>query len=60
MVESAFGMFLVKRRNTKSNVWQNLSFLATEDEKVVEKEQDKTICWSCGKIFSQKEATLQT
>ena len=49
MAESAFGMYLVKKRNTKSNVWQNFALMATEDGKIVEKEQDKPICRSCGK-----------
>ena len=54
MVESAFGMFLAKKRNTKNNVWQNFSLMATEDGKVVEKEQDKLICRSCGKgVFAK-------
>lgn len=47
--EHAFGMFLVKKKNTKSTVWQNFGLVATEDGKINEKEQDKPICRSCGK-----------
>ena len=49
MAERAFGMFLVKKRNTKSAVWQNFGLMATEDGKINEKEQDKPICRSSGK-----------
>ena len=44
-----FGVYLVKKHNTKSNVWQNFGLMASEDGKIVEKEQDKPICRSCGK-----------
>ena len=49
MAEPAFGVFLMKKRNTKSNVWQSFGLMATEDGKIIEKEQDKPICRSCGK-----------
>ena len=39
----------MKKRNTKSAVWQNFGLMATEDGKINEKEQDKPICRSCGK-----------
>ena len=42
-------MFLVKKKNTMSNVWQNFSLMATEDGKVVGKEQKKLMFLSCGK-----------
>ena len=49
MVEHVFGMYLVKKRNTKSNVWQSFGLMATEEGMIIEKEQDRTICRSCGK-----------
>ena len=49
MAESLFDLFLVSKRNTKSSVWQNFGVMATEDSKVIKKEQEKTICRTCGK-----------
>ena len=40
MAESLFGLLLVRKRNTKSSVWQNFGLMATEDSKVIEKEQE--------------------
>ena len=56
MTECAFGMFLVKKRNMKSAVWQNFGLMATEDGKINEKEQDKPMCRSCGKGVLAKES----
>ena len=39
----------MRKQNTKSNEWQNFSIVSTEDGKIIEKEQDKPICQSCGK-----------
>ena len=49
MTESLFGLLLVRKRNTKSSVWQNFGFMATEDSKVIENEQEKPISQTCGK-----------
>ena len=49
MAESLHGMFLVRKKNTKSSVWHNFGMMATEDGRVIEKEQDKPICRTCGK-----------
>ena len=49
MAESLFGMFLVRKRNTKSSVWHNFGLMATQDGKAIETEQDKPICRTCGK-----------
>ena len=49
MAESLFGLFLVRKGNTKSNVWQDFCLMVTEDGKVIEKEQEKPICQTCGK-----------
>ena len=43
-----FGVYLVKKPNTKSKVWQNFGITATEDGKIIEKEKDKPICRTCG------------
>ena len=46
MMESVFGLFfLAKKRNTKVVVmWQNFSLIATEDRKIIGKEQGKWMC----------------
>jgi len=49
MAESLHGMFLVRKKNTKSSVWHNFGVMATEDGRVIEKEQEKPICRTCGK-----------
>ena len=54
MAEQVFGQFVVKKKNTKSSVWQLFSLLATENGKVVEKEQDRPICRTCGKRVQAK------
>ena len=40
MAESLFGLLSVRKRNIKSSVWQNFGLMATEDSKVIEKEQE--------------------
>ena len=54
MAEWVLGQYVVKKKNTKSSVWQHFSLLATEDGKVVEKEQDRPICRTCGKRVQAK------
>ena len=54
MAEQVFGQFVAKKKNTKSSVWQHFSLLATEEGKVIEKEQDRPICRSCGKRVQAK------
>ena len=54
MAESLFSLLLVCKRNTKSSVWQNFGVMATEDGKVIEKEQEKPICQTCGKDILAK------
>ena len=49
MAESLHGMFLVRKKNTKSSVWHNFGVMATEEGRVIEKEQEKPICRTCGK-----------
>ena len=49
MAESLFGLFLVRKRNAKSSVWQNFGLMATENGKVIDKEQENPICRTCGK-----------
>ena len=46
MAEQVFGQCVAKKKNTKSSVWQHFSLLATEEGKVIEKEQDRPICRS--------------
>ena len=56
MTESLFGWFLVRKRSTKSSMWQNFGLMATEDGMVIEKEQfvEHTV-----KVSSPKAATPQ-
>lgn len=49
MAEKALGHCVVKKKNTKTSAWLHFSLLATEDGKVIKKEQDRPICMSCGK-----------
>ena len=50
MVESLLlGMFLVRKKNTKSSIWYNFGVMATEDGRVIKKEQEKPICRTCSK-----------
>ena len=44
MAENLHGMFLVCKDNTKSSVWHNFGMMATEDGRMIEKEQEKLIC----------------
>ena len=43
------GVFVTKKKSTKSSVWEHFALLATQDGKVIEREQDRPICKSCGK-----------
>ena len=58
MAESLFGLLLVRKRNTKSSVWQNFGLMATEDSKVIEKEREKPICRTCGKGVLAKGSNI--
>ena len=37
------------KKNTMSSIWHNFGVMATEDGRVIEKEQEKLICRTCGK-----------
>ena len=54
MAEQVLGQWVVKKKNTKSSAWQHFSLLATEDGKLIEKEQDSPICRTCGKRVQAK------
>ena len=41
MAEKVHGLFLVKKKNTKSGVWQHFALKATENGSVIENEQDR-------------------
>ena len=47
------GQWVVKK-NTKSSTWQHFPLLATEDGKLIEKEQDSPICRTCEKRVQAK------
>jgi len=49
MAESLHRIFLERKKNTKSSVWHNFGVMATEDRRLIEKEQEKPICQTCGK-----------
>jgi len=48
MAEHVFSVYLVKKPNTKSKVWQNFGIMATKDGKIIEREKDKPTCRMCG------------
>jgi len=48
MAEKVHGLFLVKKKNTKSGVWQHFALKATENGSLIENEQDQPICRFCG------------
>ena len=54
MAEHVFGVYVVKKPNTKSKVWQNFGIMATENGKIIEREKDSDMA------FKRKEATPQT
>ena len=47
MAEHVFGVYLVKKPNTKSKVWQNFGIMVRENGKIIEREKDKPICRTC-------------
>ena len=49
MAESVCGVFVMPKKNTKSSAWLYFSLLATQDGKVIETEQDRSVCKVCGK-----------
>ena len=49
MAEKVHGLFVEKKKNTKSGVWQHFALKATENGSVTENEQDQPICRFCGK-----------
>ena len=48
MAELVCGAYVVKKKNTKSAVWQHFGLRATEEGVIVDKEQDKPVCRTCG------------
>ena len=54
MAESRFGLYLVKKRSTKSPVWQHFGLVATEDGAVIERDKDKPVCRECGRSVQAK------
>ena len=54
MAETVHGQLVVKKKNTKSIVWERFALSATEDGKVLEKEQDRPICRLCGRGVQAK------
>ena len=56
MAERVFGLFVVPKKNTKSNAWLHFSLLATEDGKVIDNEQDRPVCRVCGKRVLAKSS----
>ena len=58
MAEILHGMFLVRKKNTKSSVWHNFSVMAIEDGRVIEKVEEKLICRTCGKGVLAKGSNI--
>ena len=54
MAETVHGQLVVKKKNTKSIVWESFALSATEDGKVLENEQDRPICRLCGRGVQAK------
>ena len=54
MAETVHGQLVVKKKNTKSIVWERFALSATEDGKVLENEQDRPICRLCGRGVQAK------
>ena len=54
MVESRFGLYFVKKRSTKSPVWQHFGLVATEDGAVIERDKDKPVCRKWGRSVQAK------
>ena len=46
--------YMVKKRNTKIAVWQHFGLRATEEGVIVDKEQDKSVCRTCGTSMQAK------
>ena len=49
MADRVFGLFVVPKKNTKSNAWLHFALQATEDGKAIESELDRPIWKVCGK-----------
>ena len=60
MAEHMFGVYLVKKSNTKRKVWKNFGIMATEDRRIIDREKYKPICRTCESGFQEKGATPQT
>ena len=54
MAEVVFGTYVVKKRNTKSKVWQYFGLGFSEEGVVVDKEQDKPVCQMCSRSVQAK------
>ena len=44
IADHVLGLFVVPKKNTKSNAWFHFSLLDTEEGKVIENEQDRHVC----------------
>ena len=54
MAELVGGTFVTKKNNTKSAVWQYFGLRSTKAGVIVEKEQDKPVCRTCGRSVHAK------
>ena len=49
-----YGAYLVQKKRTKSIVWKNFGLRASKEGVIVDKEQDKPVCRSCGQSVPAK------
>ena len=54
MAERRFGLYLMKKRGTKSSVWQHFGLVAMEEGTVIERDKDKPVCRECGRSVLAK------
>ena len=52
--ELVFGAYLVQKKKTKSVVWKNFGLRASREGVIVDKEQDKPVCRTCGRSVQAK------
>ena len=55
-VETVNGIAIVRKKNTKSNVWLYFGLRATDDGDVIEEEQYQPICRKCGTPVRAKDS----
>ena len=60
MAEHVFGVYVVKKPNTKSKVWQNFGIMATEMGTLLKERKISQSVGHAEAAFKQKEATPQT